>query len=122
MMRKNSEQQLRYQAEDGFIENSETNTAHAESAPGAENRAEVSIIVCPIQGKMCIHFCAIPLLQGGVNGDLWWPLTEGMELHKAVENIMVTNRIANNVTRLDLLMRQGKSTDYRVIFNKGLLY
>lgn len=80
-------------------------------------RAEVIVIVCTLQERTAFHFCSVPLLQG-LNCDLWWPMPEGESLHSAIESVMVINHIAHNVTSLNPIRRQGKSTDYRVVFNK----
>ena len=80
-------------------------------------RASVTIIVCPVRGNTAIHFCAIHSLQGS-DCELWWPVVAGTSLHEAVEAIMVTNGIAINVTRVDKVRMQGRSTDYQVTYNR----
>lgn len=83
----------------------------------SNSRDSVTIIVCPVRGTLAVHFCAIPVLQGQ-NCDLWWPCPAGSDLHQVVEEIMIANGVACNVTRLETLRQQGKSVDYLVIFNR----
>lgn len=80
-------------------------------------RETVIILVCPINGRMSFHFCAIKLLQGR-NSDLWWPLPDGADLFSTVEQVMTVNGIAHNVTEITAVRVQGKCTDYRVTFNR----
>lgn len=82
-----------------------------------QHRETVMIMVCPINGRMSFHFCAIELLQG-INNDLWWPLPDGADLFSTVEQVMTVNGIAHNVTEIAAVRMQDKCTDYRVTFNR----
>jgi hypothetical protein len=75
------------------------------------HRAKVAVIVAPINGVECLHFCSTGL-QGE---DKWFPIRQG--LFVTIEVLLVAFGIAHNVTSVNELRECGESTDYEVVYN-----
>jgi len=82
-------------------------------------RAKVTILECAMGAGRAFHFCNHPLLSGS-NSDLWFPRQEGESLHEAVERVMVMNRQAENVTRLEPVAEYPNGGDWSVVYNVKL--
>lgn len=88
-------------------------------------RRKVVVIVAPVNGVECLHFCSTVLKgytldessgtfePGGE--DKWYPIRQG--LFVTIEVLMVAFGIAHNVTSVSELRENGPSTDYEVIYN-----
>lgn len=73
-----------------------------------------SVVVIHDPKIQAIHFTSTKL-QGE---DLWLPFDGKHEnLHQAVEKLMVVNRIAHNVTRVERLRRCGICEEFEVVYN-----
>lgn len=79
-------------------------------------RSEVNIIVCELSSGLSVHFCGHSLLSGA-NNNLWFPMPANKSLFESVEDIMVDNNVAHNVVKIEKLVVNGKSVDYKVTFN-----
>jgi len=76
-------------------------------------RNSVVVIHDPVNGA--IHFCETSL-QGE---DRWFPFVgDRNDLFVKIEQLMVDNAIANNVTSVEPLRQSGKSVEYAVVFNE----
>lgn len=74
-----------------------------------------SVVVIHNPTLQAIHFTSTKL-QGD---DVWLPFDGKHEnLHQAVEKLMVVNRIAHNVTRVERLRRCGICEEFQVIYNE----
>lgn len=88
-------------------------------------RANVVVIVAPINGVESLHFCSTFLKgyeidestgmfkSGGK--DAWFPIRQG--LFVTIEVLLVAFGIAHNVTSVSELRECGESTDYEVVYN-----
>ncbi|PHM37572.1 hypothetical protein Xmau_03788 [Xenorhabdus mauleonii] len=81
-------------------------------------RRKITVIVCKLGYSFGIHFCNNPILSGS-NSDLWFPLSNEDSIFRGIERIMVMNHIAQNVTSIKEIRKNGKdSFDYEVIYNR----
>lgn len=80
-------------------------------------RKNVVVIFAVLESGASFHFCSHPLLSGK-NNELWYPLPHDVSLFNAIENVMIDNNQANNVTRVEELRVNGKSVDYLVTYNQ----
>lgn len=83
-------------------------------------RNEIVVTVMPVKGILCVHFCS-PLKLQGNDSNLCFPLynTDNVDSlnFKEIENIMMVNYIAENVTLIERLRNCGLSADYRIVYN-----
>lgn len=76
-------------------------------------RNSVVVIHDPVKGA--IHFCETSL-QGE---DRWFPFVgDSNDLFGKIEQLMVDNAIANNVTSVEALRQCGKCLEYTVVYNE----
>lgn len=76
-----------------------------------------TIVVTVMNGA--VHFTQPAVLQGE-DYNQWFPLsTQGTELDFAeLEKLMVSHRVAHNVTHIAPLRVCGNSKDYEVVYNE----
>ena len=83
-------------------------------------RNEIVVTVLPVKGILCVHFCEPKKLQGD-DYNLCFPLhkTENVDRlnFNEIENIMIVNNVAKNVTLIEKLRNSGLSADYRIVYN-----
>lgn len=79
-------------------------------------REKVIVLFTTLNEGPAFHFCSHRLLSGK-ESNLWYPLPAEKSLFEAVENVMVENNQAVNVTRIKKLRVVGKCTDYEVTYN-----
>lgn len=107
-----------------------------------DNRETVTVFIAPLKDKMCVHFCSTKL-QGN---DVWMLLPENIDtfsphwlveqirnnyqnkdvsnavnpFFKAIEEIMVINNVANNVSNIRFLRLCGDAgVELVVLYNKS---
>ena len=66
-----------------------------------------------------IHFTNPPLLQGS-NFNLWFPLsTRGNSInHAEIEALLLLNKVAHNVVRIEKVRESGNAVEYNIIYNE----
>lgn len=84
-------------------------------------RKDTVIFVGNIKGIDVFHFCLLDMRALNVEGcpygkELWFPYEPG-KLFQAVEQALVINGFAVNVTSIDYLRTCGEVKDYAVVFN-----
>ncbi len=82
-------------------------------------RAKITILVMNMASGYGIHFCCHEKLSG-TDANLWFPVTaEAVEadLFSTVENIMLINNVAHNVTSVSLARSHPICRDFDVIYN-----
>lgn len=82
------------------------------------NSIVANFIIHPTGKK--IHFCCHDILSG-LNHDLWFPIFDEKSLFQEIEKIMISCRVAHNVTFIERI-REGKNDggsfeDYRITYN-----
>ncbi len=75
-----------------------------------------TVIVMHDTKRKCIHFASTKL-QGD---NVWLPYNcESGPLFPIIENLMVLNKIASNVTGIERIRRCGTFEDFQVMYNKS---
>ena len=68
-----------------------------------------------------VHFCCHDILSGS-NNNIWFPIFDEKTLFSELEKIMISCRVANNVTLIKKLRcgnnEGGYYEDYEVIYNE----
>lgn len=83
-----------------------------------DNMARADLVINVSVKNQAVHFCETKL--AGEDHNLWFPLplVEGADLFSMVEDIMVLNGIANNITEVKELRQCGDHIDFQVIYNE----
>lgn len=79
-------------------------------------RKKIMVLFTTLNEGPAFHFCSHRLLSGK-DTELWYPLPVEKSLFQAIENVMVENNQAVNVTRIEKIRVVGKCTDYEVTYN-----
>ena len=78
-------------------------------------RKKMVVLVSRIDGKRAVHFTKQPL--AGSDNNTWFPIYNE-DLFRAIENILVTNRQAINVTCITQIRETTTDNyDYEVLYN-----
>lgn len=80
-------------------------------------RANITVLVISLATGYGIHFCCHEKLSGP-DADLWFPMSAEADLFSTVENIMLMNNVAHNVTSISLVNSHPNCRDFDVIYNK----
>lgn len=80
-------------------------------------RAQITILVISLASGYGIHFCCHEKLSGP-DADLWFPMAAEADLFSTVENIMLMNNVAHNVTSISLVNSYAICRDFVVIYNE----
>lgn len=82
----------------------------------SDPRAKITILVISLASGYGIHFCCHEKLSGH-DANLWFPVAAEADLFSTVENIMLMNNVAHNVTSISLVNSQALCRDFDVIYN-----
>ncbi|WP_130537679.1 hypothetical protein [Thiomicrorhabdus indica] len=83
-------------------------------------RNKINLIVMPVNGITCVHFCKHIQFGTEIDAnelvDLWIPIDTG-RLFESIEQILFVNKIAHNLVSLNEVRTCGLSKDYEAVFN-----
>lgn len=83
----------------------------------SDPRAQITILVISLASGYGIHFCCHEKLSGP-DANLWFPMAADADLFSTVENIMMLNNVAHNVTSISLINSHPICRDFDVAYNE----
>ena len=82
-------------------------------------REKLYAIVCDVNGVKSFHFTSGRLQTDGAGRELWFPVNG--DLFNSIEQALVINYIAHNVTSVESIVSGSTYNDYEIIFNKVVI-
>lgn len=83
----------------------------------SDPRAQITILVISLASGYGIHFCCHEKLSGP-DANLWFHMDTDADLFSTVENIMMLNNVAHNVTSISLINSHPICRDFDVVYNE----